>query len=363
MPTTRHWGLVLAFLAGLWAVTTTAAQDGTTKQDTKTEKKKDDTKADDQKKGDDQKKTEEQKKDEKDLKKDETKQEEKKKRDAGQDEAPVVPAWKFDAPFSQTWTTTIDQTVTVGSKDATQGKEPVKYHYDLTTKVTWTPKAEAGATAQDGKGTQLLMLTVDDVTVTGKAGERAMEADAVGPAAALKRMQGAAVAVRLELPSMKAQIVDFDRTRASLPPEAARLLSEGLLLAQVQAAFPPLPGKKDATATAPERTVPTGFGKYTVKSTYTNTGAEGKKVNLKVDADWSFAPGGGSGGMKIDSAELKNAKLTGAVVFDAAKGMVESSSLKGSDITQTLKVSSGKDSYEVVVVMTYDQKVTTTGRK
>jgi hypothetical protein len=315
MPTIRHRGLVLALLAGLWA-TTAAAQDGTNGQG----------------------------------------------KAGAKDEAPVVPAWKFDGPFSQTWTTAIDQTVTVRGKDGTQDKPAVTYHYDLTTRVTWTPKTD-GSTVRDGKGSQLLILTVDDIAVTGKADDRAMDADPTGPAAALKRIQGAAITVRLELPSMKAQLVDFDRVLAALPPEAGRLLSEGLLLSQVQAAFPPLPGKKNATATAPVQTVATGFGKYTTRATYTNTGAEGKKVKLKADAEWSFAPGAGSGGGRIDSAELRNPKLTGTVVFDAGKGVVESSDLKGSDITQTLVVTSGEDTYRVVVVMIYDQKVTTTERK
>jgi ribosomal protein S25 len=247
--------------------------------------------------------------------------------------------WKFEKgkPFYQKMTTTTEQTMKVMNNDVKQTQKQTFY-------FSWTPveqkgdawvlkqKIEGVAMDIDIGGSKIQYDSTKENTATNPLGEF------------FKALVGAEFTITLDMKKVEVTNVegrkkfldDLVKANPQMKPLLDQILSEKALKEMAEPTFAVVPDKAVTKGDHWERksTLDMGpIGKYENKYTYTYEGKDPKDNKLdkiKVDTQLTYKEPGdvaGVGGLpfKIKSADLKSTKASGEVLFDGAKGRVQSS--------------------------------------
>jgi hypothetical protein len=287
----------------------------------------------------------------------------------------VAPAWKLDAPFGQKWETTATQTVTVTNKADNKSKKAT-YEHTIVMDVTWTPDKVAGGSTKQKFTLKVNAVSVSSkVTVDGGTADTATVAGAkedprVPAAAAAAALKGIEIPVTVDTERMTAEVDAAELSkRAEKAAEKATgtaekgavraALARDALAYQIAAALPALP-KKDAPTKLPARTIKGAYGDYLVEAKYDLDKDADGKLTLKPSATWTFTPAAATvAGAKVEKVDPPKVVLDGEATFDPAAGLTATLKTKP-DTKQTFTLTVGKDTYEAVVAIDYTTKVTPT---
>ena len=247
--------------------------------------------------------------------------------------------WKFEKgkAFYQKMTTTTEQTMKVMNNDVKQTQKQTFY-------FSWTPveqkgdawtikqKIEGVAMDIDIGGSKIQYDSTKETTATNPLGEF------------FKALVGAEFTITLDTKKMEVTKVegrdkflgDLVKANPQMKPLLDQILSEKALKEMAEPTFavvPDHPVAKGDTWTRKSTLDMGPIGKYENVYTYTYEGKDEKDKKLdriKVDTKLTYKEPGdvaGVGGLpfKIKSADLKSTKASGEVLFDEAKGRVQSS--------------------------------------
>jgi hypothetical protein len=383
VPRTRLiaiFGLLTAFIvAGAFAQEKKDPAKDTTKgvkkDDTKKDVKKDDTKKDDAKKDvkkDDTKKDVKKDDTKKDVKKDDTKKDVKKDEPKGDG---LALAWKFtvNTPFYQMMDTNTDQNIKVMGLDVAQSQKQTFY-------FKWTPIKQDGDKWEIKQEIEGIQMKIDiagnpvsyDSTQEGGANTALSEF--------FKSLKTSSFTLTFNTKTQKVEEVkgkkDFldklTTTNAQLAPLLTKILSDDALKQMADPTFGILPptAKKVGEKWESTSTLNLGpIGTYENKYVYELKGPDAMNKDLEIISVATTlkyaAPTEASPDLpfKIKSSTLqtKEKQDPGKIVFNRAKGRLESSDVKLA-ISGSLTIEIGGNATSVELTQTQETKVTTSDK-
>jgi hypothetical protein len=254
--------------------------------------------------------------------------------------AKVELKWKFEKgkPFYQKMKTLTEQTMKVMNNDVKQTQEQTFY-------FSWTPVEQKG-------DTWVLKQRIEGVAMNIDIGGSKIQYDSTKESTAtnplgefFKALVGAEFTITLDMKKVevtgvegrKKFLEDLVKANPQMKPLLEQILSEKALKEMAEPTFavvPPHPVAKGDTWKRTSTLDMGPIGKYENVYTFTYEGRDDKKLDkIKVDTQLTYKEPGdvaGVGGLpfKIKSADLKSTNATGEVLFDAAKGRVQSSKSK-----------------------------------
>jgi hypothetical protein len=245
-------------------------------------------------------------------------------------------AWKFekDKTFYQEMTTKTTQNMKVMGQDVNQTQEQTFY-------FSWTPKDS------DKDGNWTIEQKVEGVKMTIDIAGQKISFDSTNPTAAnnalaefFKALVGSSFKLTVDK-NMKVTKVEgrdefikkLGAANAQMEPLLKKILSDDALKQMADPTFGVVPGKEVAKGDSWTKTSDLNLGpigSYVSTYKYTLDGKEGDLWKIKVETTLNYkVPTEGGEGLpfKIKNSTLASKDAGGTILFNAAKGRVEKSTL------------------------------------
>jgi len=281
--------------------------------------------------------------------------------------------WKFekDKTFYQKMVTKTVQTMKVMNTDINQEQNQTFF-------FSWTPTKQEGDNWELKQKIEGVVLNID-IGGTKVQYDSTKDANTNSPLSDFfKALVGTEFVVTLDTKKMKVTKIggrdEFVKKLVNANPQMQalldKILNEKAMVKMAEPTFGAIPnmdvvkGDKDKGSWKRATSLDMGpIGKYDNSYTYTYEGQDDKKldkINVKAELVYTKPADSNAGGLpfKIDSANLKTGSSQGMILFDAAKGRIDRSSMSIS-LTGDLTIDIGGQKTKVDLTQKQDTAVET----